>query len=309
MIRELGSRMREYAPCSPTAAGGPTTLIDAKLKQYMPLAIAQLNAWVYACPGADAANVGKELRASSWDGNTQLNFYVPWATNPTTGPYDIHFRFQRARILEAINDGVGQLGLSWYREAQDESLLTATNTWRYTLPNSQNWSQVRRVEIQFNTDVNNIGYPYADASYLNWRARRSVTTGGVEVWYLDFGLQPPPGRTLRVFGEAWYPDLQNDTDTLALAGEWIRPALSWIYAWGQFSLTDWTTNAAASSDLEKTRQRAMDTLNRQKEELLALAPAHKPGRIVTPGQGDAMAVPSRSDGDYLGVFKGTAFTH
>lgn len=308
LVRELGNRMREFVLSTPTATGIATTLIDSGLRQYMPVAIPQLNAWVYAGPGSDAANVGLERRAQSWDGLTTITFYPPgWPTAPSVGQYEINVRFQRARLLEAVNESAGQLGLTWFREVVDETLVTAQNVWRYTPPAAQNWAKIQKVEIQINNDTNLVGYPFSDASFLNWRPRRSVDVSGNETWFIDFGLMPPPLRSLRVFGEAYYPDLASDTDILALSGMWRRPALTWIYSNSQFLLTDWTTNAQGSTELEKARQKAMDTLARQKEELLALAPSHRPGRIVTPGRGDGMSIESPEDGAYLGVFKGTAF--
>src|SRR5258708_24502447 len=101
------------------------------MRQILPNSLPQLNAWVYASTGADAANLGLERRAQSWDGLTTLTFYPPgWPTAPSAGQYDINFRYQHARLLEALNESAGQLGLTWFREVVDETLVTADKTWK-----------------------------------------------------------------------------------------------------------------------------------------------------------------------------------
>lgn len=311
MVQELGRRMQEFLPSNPNAGGLATTLIDPNLRQFFPNDIAQLNAWVYAGAGADGANVGLERRVQSWAASTATaTFYPPgWPTAPSAGIYEWNIRFQRSRLLEAINDAVGQLGLTWFREVVDQSLVTLDHTWAYVPPAVQNWSNIQRIEIQINTDTNLTGYPFVSAEYLNWRARRAVDTLGVESWVIDFGLLPPIGRALRIFGEAFYSDLQFDTDALAIAGEWRRPALTWIYAWASFNLNDWSTNSMVSTEVEKVRQKSLDQLQNQKTQLLATAPPHRPGRIITPGRGDAQPIESPEDGSYLGVFRSAGFSH
>lgn len=304
MVRELSTRMQQFVLCTPEPGALQTTLVCQPLRQNFPNNIPQLNAWFYGPAGVDPANVGAERRARSWtQSNATVTFFDPgWPTAPLIGPYECHIRYQRSRLAEAINDGVGQLGLTWYRETIDESLVTAKDKWQYTIPASQNWAQVSHVEIQYSTDSNLIGYPYADAVYLNWRPRRSVDVTGQEAWVIDFGLLPPPGRILRVFGEAFYSDLLADTDALAIAGKWRRPAMTWIYRWAQFNLNDWKSNASSSLDTQTVRTKALQDLQQAKEDVLAQAPSHQPGRIITPGRGDATIAAARNDRDYLGAF-------
>jgi hypothetical protein len=311
LVRELGTRMQQFAPATPQPGALATTLIDPGLRQYMPNDVGQLNAWVYAGADSDPANVGLERRASSWTAlNNTLTFYSPgWPVAPIAGQFEINFRFPRSRLLEAINSGVGELGLTWYREVTDETVVTADRTWRYSPAAVQNWALIRKVEIQINTDNNLVGYPFVDASYLNWRPRRQVDLAGNETWFIEFGILPPIGRILRVFGEAFYPDLVADTDVLAIAGNWMHPAKSWLYSYAQYQLNDWSVNGMMTTEVEKVRQKSLDQLERAKEKILALAPAHKPGRIITPGRGDGSPIESPEDGSYLGIFRSAGFSH
>lgn len=293
---------------STPTVGTQTLLTDPSLRQYFPvdIQINQFNGWITPVDPTDP-NVGQERRGSSWAQATgQITLYAPgFVNNISALPHEIHMRFPRALILEAINDAIGQLGLSWYREVRDSTIQTVQYQWRYILPATQFWTTINSVEIQINTDANAVagGYPFASADYLNPKIERDVTVAGVETWAIQFGRQPPPNRTIRVRGEAYYPDLVLDTDFVSLAGEWTRPALSWIYSWGVFQLQDWTSNVVPTDQTEKVRQKAMDMLERQKNSLLATAPPHKPGKIVTPGQGDGRPMDSPGDWRYLGAFR------
>ena len=106
----------------------------------------------------------------------------------TGGEYEISMRYPRHRKMAALNSAISQLGLTWFRQIVDETLTTKANTWLYTPPLAQAWSNIYRVEIQINTAEEQIGYPFADAEYLNWRPRRWVDNAGIEVvghrvWY------------------------------------------------------------------------------------------------------------------------------
>jgi hypothetical protein len=303
--------MREFF-LSTASGGSQTTLVDATIQKYLPKSIAnQLNAWV-SCVAGDGLNTGVEARAASWNViSTTATFYTPgFPQNVQSGTYEFHLRFQRSDLLEAINDAVGQLGLTWFRPVRDESLLSVAQQWRYVAPNTQHWTQINKIEIQINTDAAAVagGYPFASADYLNPRIDRDVDGAGNEIWAIQFGLQPPPGRVIRLWGEAYYTDLVTDTDFLSLAPEWQRPALTWIYSWSSFQLNDWVTNQSPTGETAKVRQQALDQLERQKNFLLSLAPAHKPGQIITPGRGDGQAISSPEDWRYLGAFRSSTFS-
>lgn len=307
LIRELGSRLNEYVLSNPRAGGG-TALHDPNLLQYFPQQISQFNGWVYCASSVDASNYGIERRGQQWTQDGTLGLYAPGFPAPITGgDYEIHMRYPRARLVEALNSAIGQLGLTWYRDWMDESIVTQQSTWKYTPPLNQYWANIYRVEIQINLNETQLGYPYADAEYLNWRPRRWVDQQGNESWLIEFGILPPPDRKLRIFGEGYYPEVQTDTDVLALAGKWERGALDWIFDWAEFRLNWWLTNKQPTAEAEKVRQQAMDRLEQQKNELLQNSPSHRPGRIVTPGHGDAMAFPSPEDWRYLGAFKSSSF--
>jgi hypothetical protein len=308
LIRELATRVQQLVVCTPSA-GGPTQLHAPALVQYFPQQITQFNGWVYCAGTVDAQNTGLEVRGQQWDPvASTLQLYAPGFPAPITGgEYEINLRYPRSRLTEALNSGIGQLGLSWYRDWMDESLTTLPQQWIYYPPPGQYWSNIYRLEIQINTSPTQIGYPFADAEYLNWRPRRWVDQMGQENWAIEFGILPPVSRQLRVFGEGYYPDLVHDTDILPLAGKWERGALDWIYDYAEFRLNWWISNKQPTAEADKVRQQALDRLEQQKNELLQNAPSHRPGRIVTPGHGDAMAFPSPEDWRYLGAFKSSSF--
>jgi len=307
LIREIAARQGEYIVCHPES-GGQTAIFDRELLMFFPQAIQQFNGWVYCASGPDAGNLGMERRGLQWTTDGTLTLYTPgFPTAVTGGEYEIHMRYPRGRIQEALNTAIGQLGLNWFREWQDDSVVTKADTWRYVLPASENWANVHRVEIQINLAETQIGYPYADAEYLNWRPRRWTDQTGTETWVIEFGLLPPPDRKLRIFGEQYFPDVTSDDDVLAIGGKWERAALDWLYDYAEFRLQWWMTNRQPTAESDKLRQQALDRLENQKNEILQNAPSHRPGRIVTPGHGDAMAFPSPEDWRYLGAFKSSSF--
>lgn len=310
LVRELGKRLGDLVVSTPSHSGGTTSLIDPSLLQYFPQPLGQFNGWVYCTEASlDAQNAGLERRGKQWDPSASvLQLYPPGFPQPvTTGEYEIHMRFPHERKLAAINSGVSQLGLTWYRQIVDESVTTEASTWIYYPAAAENWANIYRIEIQINTSPTQVGYPFADAEYLNWRPRRWVDALGNETWAIEFGILPPIDRQLRIFGEGFYPVLQHDNDVLAIAGKWEGGALEWIYDWAEFRLNDQYTNRIPTGEAEKLRQQAMDRLERQKNDILTSAPTHQPGRIVTPGHGDAMAFPSPEDWRYLGAFKSASF--
>ena len=309
LIRELSERIGDLVISTPSA-GGASTLVDNDLQQYFPQPLSQFNGWVYCTEGSpDASNRGLERRGQQWQPSASvLMLYPPGFPGPITGgEYEISMRYPRHRKMAALNSAISQLGLTWFRQIVDETLTTKANTWLYTPPLAQAWSNIYRVEIQINTAEEQIGYPFADAEYLNWRPRRWVDNAGIESWAIEFGILPPPERRLRIFGEGYYPTLQHDTDVLAVAGKWEGGALEWIYDWAEFRLNDSISNRLPTGEAERIRQQAMDRLERQKNDILANAPSHQPGRIVRPGHGDAMAFPSPEDWRFLGAFKSSSF--
>lgn len=317
LVRELGYRLGDLVVSDPQS-GGTATLIDNTLVQYFPQPMnqgggpfpGQFNGWVYCNESSpDVGNRTLERRAQSWDpSSATLQLYPPGFPQPIrSGDYEIGMRFQRARKLAAINSAVGQLGLTWYRQFVDETIVTQQATWQYVLPASWNTANIYRLEIQINLAPTQIGYPFADAEYLNWRPRRFVDSLGNETWLIEFGILPPIDRKLRIFGEGFYPTLKNDGDILAIAGKWEGGALEWIYDWAEFRLNDSLSNRQPTGEAERIRQQAMDRLDRQKNDILMNAPTHLPARIVTPGHGDGMAFPSPEDWRYLGAFRSASF--
>ena len=309
LVRELGERLGDTIVAYPTG-GGTSTMVAPDLVQYFPQTLNQFNGWVYATQNVpNAQNQGLERRGQQWSPTTgTLQLYPPgFPGSIMGGEYEIHMRFPRRRKMAALNSAISQLGLTWFRQIVDETLSTQAQTWIYYPDPTQNWSNIYRIEIQINTSETQVGYPFADAEYLNWRPRRWVDELGKETWAIEFGILPPVTRQLRVFGEGFYPQMQNDSDILAIAGKWEGGALEWIYDWAEFRLNDSLSNRQPTGEAERIRQQALDRLERQKNDILVNAPSHQPARIVTPGHGDAMAFPSPEDWRFLGAFKSSSF--
>lgn len=295
----------ELVLATPTSAGTTTALIDTKLAQQYPRDVPQLNVWVYGRAGADAANVGLERRASSWDIDTNtLTLYSPgFPAAITAGTYEIHLRQRRKRKLESINAAARQLHLYWYRPFIDESIITTVNTWQYTLPSSQNWARVDDVQIEVNTAQ--ATYPYRPARRWNWRVWPEVSAAGVTTWKLQFGHQPPVTRKLRLFGHGFFADLVNDADVLAIQGDWEGPAIEWIYEYAQFSLWEWESNRQPTGQGEKGRIWSFDRLMRARDKILEMSQPRTNGKINVPGRGDGVySFPT--DTGYLAAFQSEA---
>lgn len=259
--------------------------------------------YCYAESVGAAANVGLERRALSWDGTDLVVLYSGFPVSPSTsGTYEFHGRWPRARKLEYINQAVGELGLYWWRPVIDESLTTITNQWRYTLPTGL--EKVTQVLLQVATDASLVGYPYADAKDWNWSVKKNVTALGVETWYLQFGTLPPPSRTIRLIAEGgYYTELATDADLIAIEGAWARPALGWIMEYASFNL--WLESSARQPTTQSERQRIWwsDRLELKKKRILEQAPAHANPRLNLPGWGDGdYPMSPIPNSDYLAAF-------
>lgn len=311
LVRELAKRTGEYVLAFAAGTGDTTHLVDALLIQYYPTDIASphFNAWVYgvttasadATP-ADASNRGVERRAASWDAaNTRLTLYAPMPAAMTTGNYEIYQRTPRERKLAALNDAVRQLDSTWYREVVDTSLVTSQNQWGYTLPTTVPWTSIYKIEIQMNPNANFASYPYADAMSWNVEVRKSTDTLGNNTWTLQFGTIPPPGRIIRVWGLASYPDLAQEGDILGIPDSW-NEALGWIYDFAEYRLWQWEANRQPSGQTERLRQAKIDALMAARQTLLDQAPSRRNVRITVPGRGDGAYHGSSSDTGWLGAF-------
>lgn len=280
--------------------------MDTALNQYMPVDNAQFYPWIYGSSTADAANVGLSRRGRAWTQSTStLTLFTPgFPAAMAAGVYEIHLRYERDRILEAVNEGIGILDQGWYRTFIDTSITTAQNTWKYTLPSTQNWGQVVGVELQINTDTSIPTYPYASANPWNWRVYSDThpTTGAI-VWYIQFGIVPPPDRTLRIWGVSGYGDLTSDADIFAVNSNSERSVLSWVYRWALHNLSDWQVNKLPAGQVDEYR-RVSDSLMREAFRLKQeLGEPASNGRIAIPGRGDGTVSSSGgTDASYFGVF-------
>ncbi len=287
MVIELSKRLNEFVLSTPTQTGTTSTLIDASLAQYFPVALGAGNErflpWVYGTSTADANNVGVQRRASAWNPNTLTIYPFPQAI--TTGSYEIHLRTDRTRKVEALNDAIGQLGLSFVRPFVDTSITTATNTWAYTIPSSINLARLYKVETQLNASTSLPTFPYVDGELWNWTVRTNTSLAGVETNILQFGTLPPQDRILRLEGEAYIPDLVNDSDVLPISGKWERPARTWIYQWAQYLMWEWFSADMPATQATRYTEQSLASLQKSKEDLLALMPGRKYSRLIVPGKG------------------------
>lgn len=308
LIIELAKRMQEYAASTPTAAGTVTTLIDTNLNKMYPVdvggATRPLGIWVYGTASADASNRGTENRAVSWVASTStLTFLANWATAPTMGLYEIHQRTSRTRKLEAINEAIGELGLTWYRPVAVLASTTVQNQWRYALPTTVPWTAINKIQVEINTAGNLGGYPYSSGELWNADIYPSVDASGTTTWTMQFATLPPPDRLIRIFGQAAYTDLVSDTDVLPLQADWQRMATAWIYQYAQYLLYSWEENSMPATQVERLRQAKMDRLQTAKDYVMAHAPTHGSSRIITPGRGTGEWAGNSSDSDYLAAYR------
>lgn len=309
LVRELAQRMGEFALATAAASGGSATkLVDQGLRVHLPHNVdINLNVWVYGAANADTANRGVERRAKSWNYDTAtLTLHGPgMPAAMTTGDYELHWRFSRARKLAALNDALGELGMHWYRPILDESLTTADNTWRYTLPSTINWQGVQQVLIQISTDNSLVGYPYQDATPWDPAIEASVAANGTTTWYLRFGAKPPSGRTLRILGAASYTDLVADTDVVPLRNDWAQRALAWLYKWAQHLLVSWEIGAQPAAQTERLLAWNQYILLEARDELMRNAPEAPNARLIVPGVGTGTRKGGMgNDPRWIGALKG-----
>ncbi len=311
LVRELAQRMGELYVSTPTSSGTTLTLIDTNLDQYWPGNVGQqsapMAAWVYG--GADATistNRTVERRVLRYDQLTHtVTFLAAWPANITGGTYEFHWRTPHSRKLEAINSGIRQLGFHWYRNLIDTSLTTAANTWTYTLPATIQWNTLPKVELQVATDTSLTGYPYVSASQWNWTIRPSTTASGVTSYVLQFGTLPPPGRTIRLFGEVNYSDLVADADILPLDTNSAGIATEWLYSWAMYMLTRWESVRQPMNQTQWLEQQGAALLKEATDIRDRFASSPTATRIVTPGVGTGEWGGSgyADDPAYLGAFR------
>lgn len=289
-IRELGYQLDDCFLATASGTGLATTIVASGLRKFFPTdgRADQWTPWVYAISGT-AANIvaaQTEQRARQWSADSAtITLYTPGypSATATSDTFELHFKTRRARKLGAINYAVRQLGLYCWREFKDESLTTASKTFRYTLPSSQNWRAVKKVEIQVNTDSTYTGYPFSDASEYLWEPVKTTnSTTGAETWELQFTRQPPYPYTLRVWGEGYYPDLSLDADVLAISGEWGNRALSWIYEWGKWMLSEEISKKLPEADAQKWKTASYSSLKKVLDDILRDAPGKSNTRVVVP---------------------------
>lgn len=316
LVREVGKRAGEYIGLITSSAGTTTTLISVALNGYLPNNVTQLQAWVYATSTCvDVANRGETRRAHSWVASTSTlsmtSGYAwpaaPGSTSVGSGSYDLHTWVPHDRLLEAINAAIGELGLYCCRPVIDATLTTVDQRWQYSLPAGVNWGEVERVYLQVATDTALVGFPYQSADSLGWHIERTTSSTGVPAYTLQFRTLPPPGRTIKFYGDATYTDLSADTDILPIGGVYERPALEFIYDYAMACAHDWRANKIPSGDVERPRLQAKERFDRAVKRIVQDAPARKVApRIMVPGsRGDYPSPGSFTTNpeDYAGIFR------
>lgn len=310
LVRELAIREGEFYLSAPTV-GTTLTLTDPGLSDEMPADV-PFNSntgqgahwWVYGAADADAANRGIERRVRSWAATPSVaTFGVAWPTAIGTGHYEFHFRTRRSRKLEAINSAIRALGFAWYRHVVDVSTTSVNNQWQYTLPSTVLWKTINKVTLQISTNSGLVGFPYQDMSRYDYDIWQQTDSGtGVTTWILQFASMPPPGRTIRIFGEAEYADLVADTDLLPIPATQQGRAVEFIYELAQARLAEWEANKQPQGEGDKYLQMWQAKLSEAKEELMRFAPSPEPWRVVTPGRGEGL-ISSADDPHYFGAFQ------
>ncbi len=312
LITELAQRMGDYVLVTAANTGTTTTLVDARLdEQITEDVVSDLNSWVYGVATttqgytpADSANRGIERRGKSYTQSSHtIGLYAAMPAAMTTGNYELHSRHARSRKLAALNSAVSLLNLAWYRDVWDTSLTTAAGTWEYTLPTSILWTAVKQVEIQVLTTGSFATYPYADAMAWDYRIYPQTDSSGNKTLSLQFGVQPPPSRTLRIIGRAAYAAMANEGDILPVPDAWSE-ALEFVYDWAAFRLWEFEENRQPTGQTERIRQAKQDRLQQALMQLQENRPQVPNVRVSVPGMGTGQ-YPSGGISDdpmYLGAF-------
>ena len=293
LVAELAQRMGDYVLVSASSTGTATVLVDPNLDQYITEDVtSDLNSWVYGVATttlgytpADTSNRGVERRGKSYTQSSHaIGMYVAMPTGMTTGNYELHSRHARSRKLAALNSAVRLLNLAWYRDVWDTSLTTAANQWSYTLPTSILWTAVKQVEIQMLTSGSFSTYPYADAMQWDYRIYPQVDVSGNKTWSLQFGVMPPPNRTLRIIGRAAYADMVNEADILPIPDAW-NEAQEFVYDHAAFRLWEFEENRQPTGQTERIRQAKQDRLQQALMQLHENRPQLPNVRVAVPGMG------------------------
>jgi hypothetical protein len=321
--------MKDLIPSVATSPGTETTVIDTGLRKFLPVDQGQdrWSPWVYCISRnssdpppiveGDGLDIGgeeldldpfgmdpDEQRARQWSySSATLTLHTPGFSTATAtkDTFEIHLKTRRSRKLEAINDAIGQLGIYWPRPVVDETVVTAENTWRYTL--TEDWAKIRSVEIEVREDFATTGYPFQSADRYDWSVYREVSSSGVETWYLQFKDPPPAGKTLRIRGDAFYSALSADTDVLPLSGNWEGVAIPWIRDWAIYRLKEEILEGAPNFEVEKALSVVQSRLMKAKQAVLEMAPSLENGRVIIPGFGTAQHAYGHGDSSYLGALR------
>ncbi len=293
LITELARRMGDYVLVVAQATGTTTTLVADELDEVITEDVtSDLNTWIYGVASttqgyipADMLNQGIERRGKSYTVSSHtMGLYRGMPQAMHGGNYEIHPRHARSRKLAALNSAVSLLNLAWYRDVWDTSLTTAANQWSYTLPTSILWTAVKQVEIQMLTTGSFATYPYADAMQWDYRIYPQTDVSGNKTWSLQFGVQPPPSRTLRIIGRAAYASMANEGDILPVPDAWSE-ALEFVWDWAEFRLWQFEENRQPTGQTERIRQAKQDRLQQSLMQLQENRPQLPNVRVAVPGMG------------------------
>jgi len=144
-----------------------------------------------------------------------------------------------------------------------------------------------------------VGQPYITVT--DWDVQEHVDAYGTRSLALQFGASPPGGRKLRVHGRAYYQDMDDDSDILALDGKHERTAMAWIYKYAACKLFEWDAWDAPAGQSVRYDATAQAKLMESKEELIRNMMQMGSGKIAVPGRGTAAAQGGRGFLDVLRI--------
>lgn len=293
LVRELAQRTGQYIPVYVDAQsfGASTSqIVSLKNKKYFPVDVGSLNYWCRANSGcSETSNRTEQHRLQSWVASTGvLQFYDSWTLAPGItalsdflGGYDIFTRNTWEELLSAINDAVGLLDLYWWRPVEEASFITITaGTYKYALSSAVNWAGVDQTMIEVNSSLST--FPYEDAARYAPRIYDVIDSSGVQTWYIQFTHLPPVGRKVKFFGRAYISSFTVDSDVLAIGGTMERRILIWIMDYAKYTLSTQNMEMFPTSEMAEQRQKAADSLQRARDQIMAFSRPPTVKQIVTP---------------------------
>ena len=229
MLEELGQRMGDYAAGSVSTIALDTTYLDDVTRPEPDNSF--LFGWLTYTGQAAAANTGREVRITAYDGTVNVGRFLLGNGQPGAGllapalpgdTYSVNMRWSRRRKVGAINRGIRRLPQSFWRRIEDTSITTAANTWTYALPPGM--TRVFEVWVQASLNMSGPGPLAIGAAgqgfpfnrLIGWGQRDSVNPDGSVSHVIQLDAIPPWPRVLRLVGQGIQPVISSDSDIIAV---------------------------------------------------------------------------------------------